>query len=394
LKKKEVYMGSTKRAAIALEDGYYEFGYCCGSKGETIGELIFNTSMTGYQEIFTDPSYAGQIIIMTYPQIGNYGFNLEDEESDGPKIDGLVVRELSEYDSNWRSEGSLRDYLNKHGIVGIQGVDTRELVRRIRERGAMNAVISTEDLDPESLVEKARAFPKMEGRDLVKKVTTKEPYWFSEKGDLTVAVLDGGVKKSILKLLSNENMRVHVLPADWPAEEILKGDYDGFFISNGPGDPAVLTYMIETAKRIIGKIPTFGICLGHQIISIASGLKTEKMKFGHHGANQPVKNLITGRIEIASENHGFAVTRESLKLKPFTYIPGDAGKLKAEIGKTDFGDVRLTFMNLNDGTIEGFEFLEVPCFCVQFHPEASPGPHDTRYLFKNFRKLMEEGRVA
>lgn len=383
-----------KKALIALEDGYYEFGYSCGAEGETAGELIFNTSMTGYQEIFTDPSYKGQIIVMTYPQMGNYGFNFEDEESIGPKVEGIVVRELSEFPSNWRSKGSLKDYLKHHNIVAIEGVDTRALVRRIRDRGAMNAVISTVDLDPASLVEKARNFPSMEGRDLVKDVTTSEPYWFNDEGDFTVAVLDGGIKLSILKLLAGQNLRIHVLPADWSAEEIISGGYDGLFISNGPGDPAVLDYMIETTKKLIGKLPTFGICLGHQIISIASGLKTAKMKFGHHGANQPVKNLKTGRIEIASENHGFAVTRESLKLKPFEYVPGRAGYLKPEIGMTDFGEVELTFMNLNDGTIEGFRFLEVPCFCVQFHPEASPGPHDTRYLFKEFRKLIEESKGA
>lgn len=379
-----------QKAVIALEDGYYDEGYACGAHGETAGELIFNTSMTGYQEILTDPSYAGQIVIMTYPQIGNYGVNFEDEESSGPKVAGFVVRELTDYPSNWRSEESLKSYLERHGIVAIEGVDTRELVRRIRDKGAMNAVISTVDLDPKSLIEKAKSFPKMEGRDLVKEVTAKEPYFFNTDGDLKIAVLDGGVKRSILELLAEQNFVVEVLPADTPAEKILSKDYDGFFISNGPGDPAALDYMIETTRKILGRLPVFGICLGHQIISLASGLKTEKMKFGHHGANQPVKNLITGRIEIASENHGFAVSRESLKLKPFKYVPGEAGKIKAEIGQTDFGEVELTFMNLNDGTIEGFRFLEIPCFCVQFHPEASPGPHDTRYLFKEFRKLVEE----
>ncbi|MCX7832499.1 MAG: glutamine-hydrolyzing carbamoyl-phosphate synthase small subunit [Actinobacteria bacterium] len=380
------------KAIIALEDGYFDEGYACGAEGETAGELIFNTSMTGYQEVFTDPSYAGQIVIMTYPQIGNYGINYEDEESDGPKTAGVVVRELSDYPSNWRSEDSLRNYLKKHGIVAIEGVDTRELVRRIRDKGAMNAVISTVDLNPKNLVEKARNFPKMEGLDLVAEVTTDKPYLFSSEGDFKVAVLDGGVKRSILELLARENLIVEVLPAKTPAEEILANGYDGFFISNGPGDPAALDYMIETTRKILGKIPVFGICLGHQIIALASGLRTEKMKFGHHGSNQPVKNLKTGRIEIASENHGFAVSRKSLKLKPFKYIPGEASKIRSEIGTTEFGDVELTFMNLNDGTIEGFSFLEIPCFCVQFHPEASPGPHDTRYLFSEFRKMIEGGR--
>lgn len=380
------------KAIIALEDGYYDVGYSCGALGETAGELIFNTSMTGYQEVFSDPSYAGQIVIMTYPQIGNYGINYEDEESDGPKVAGVVVRELTDYPSNWRSEDSLKNYLIRHGIVAIEGVDTRELVRRIRDKGAMNAVISSEDLNPKSLVEKARAYPKMEGRDLVREVTVSEPYLYSSEGDLKVAVLDGGVKKSILELLAKENFIVEVLPAHTPASEILSNGYDGFFISNGPGDPAALTYMIETTRQVLGKLPVFGICLGHQLIALASGLKTEKMKFGHHGANQPVKNLKTGRIEIASENHGFAVSRESMKLKPFKYIPGCVSDLKPEIGVTDFGEVELTFMNLNDGTIEGFNYLEIPCFCVQFHPEASPGPHDTRYLFREFRKLVEGAR--
>jgi carbamoyl-phosphate synthase small subunit len=381
-----------QKAILALEDGYYEIGLACGAEGETAGELIFNTSMTGYQEIFTDPSYAGQIIIMTYPQIGNYGANFEDQESDRPQLEGLVVRELNTYPSNWRSTMDLRSYLVKYDIVAIEGVDTRELVRRIRDKGALNAVISTVNLNPDSLVEKARNFPKMEGRDLVKKVTTSKPYVFADGGDLKIAVLDGGVKRTILKLLAEQNFTVEVLPATTPAETILKHNYDGLFVSNGPGDPAVLDYMIGTIKSLLGKLPTFGICLGHQLISLAAGLKTAKLKFGHHGANQPVKNLRTGRIEIASENHGFAVTRESLKLKPFSYVPGEVSCLRPERGETDFGEVELTYMNLNDGTIEGFRFLEIPCFCVQFHPEAAPGPHDTRYLFKEFRKLVEESQ--
>lgn len=378
-----------KKALIVLEDGYYEFGYSTGVDGETFGELIFNTSMTGYQEIFTDPSYAGQIIIMTYPQIGNYGFNLEDQEADRPWIEGLVVRELSERDSNWRSTGSLVEYLELHDVVGIQGVDTRALVRRLRDRGSMNAGISTVDLDPESLLERVRGHPSIVGLDLVQKVTTRQPYWFSREGDFRIAVLDGGVKQSILKLLKQEGLALHVLPADTPAGEVLKGGYDGVFVSNGPGDPAAVDYMIDTVAGLLGRIPVFGICLGHQIISLAAGLRTEKMKFGHHGANQPVKNLASGRVEIASENHGFAVSRRSLGLEEFEYRPGEAGKLQPETGKTGFGDVVLTYMNLNDGTIEGFEFRDIPCFCVQFHPEASPGPHDTRYLFNKFRQLIE-----
>jgi len=377
-----------KKALLALEDGYYEYGTACGAEGETFGEIIFNTAMTGYQEIFTDPSYAGQIIVMTYPQIGNYGFNDEDQESGGPQLEGLVVRELSRTPSNWRAKGSLEDYLVAYGVVAIEGIDTRALVRHLREKGAMNAAISTEDLDPKSLSERARAYPHMSGRDLVKYVTVTKPRWYATEGELAVAVLDGGVKKSILDLMVRENISPHLLPAHTPAEEILSKPYAGVFISNGPGDPAAVPYLIETTRAILGKKPVFGICLGHQIISLAAGLETYKLRFGHHGANQPVKNLMTGRVEIASENHGFAVSRESLGLPPFSYVPGEVGSLKPEIGKTDFGEVRLTYMNLNDGTIEGFEFLEIPCFCVQFHPEASPGPHDTRGLFKTFARLM------
>lgn len=381
-----------RQALLALEDGYYEFGYSIGATGETFGEIIFNTSMFGYQEIFTDPSYAGQIIVMTYPQIGNYGYNDEDVESDSPKLEGLVVRELSKKDSNWRSQGSLQEYLLAHGVVGIEGIDTRALVRRIRDKGAMNAAISTEDLDPKSLVERARSFPHIDERDLVREVATKEPYWFSSDGELKVAVLDGGVKLEILRLLVKEGISPYVVPPNFPAEKILSGGFDGVLVSNGPGNPAVLTYMVETVKNLLGKIPVFGICLGHQLISLAAGLETYKLKFGHHGANQPVKNLINGRVEIASENHGYAVSRESLGLEAFSYTPGAVSLLKPEIGRTEFGEVRLTYMNLNDGTIEGFEFLEIPCFCVQFHPEVSPGPHDTRYLFKKFANMLRGGR--
>lgn len=380
----------SKKALLALEDGTVEVGNSIGAEGETFGELIFNTAMTGYQEIFTDPSYIGQIIIMTYPQIGNYGFNLEDRQSDDPKLEGLVVRELSVVDSNWRSKGSLADYLKVNEVVGIEGVDTRALVKHIREKGSMNAGISTEDTDQESLVKRVRKHPSIKGLDLVVKATINEPYWFSSEGEFTIGVLDGGVKRSILKLLAEEGLALHILPANYSSDEILKAGYDGVFVSNGPGDPAAVSYMVKTVRKLLGKIPVFGICLGHQIISLASGLKTEKMKFGHHGANQPVKNLKNRRIEIASENHGFAVTRKSLGLKPFNYKPGMVTELKPEIGKTKFGEVKLTFMNLNDGTIEGFEFLEIPCFCVQFHPEASPGPHDTRYLFGKFKKLIKE----
>lgn len=380
---------SRTKALLALEDGFFEFGFSAGYKGEVFGEIIFNTSMFGYQEIFTDPSYAGQIITMTYPQIGNYGYNDEDVESESPKLEGLVVRELSKKDSSWRSQGSLQEYLEKHRVVCIEGVDTRALVRRIRDKGAMNAAISTEDLEPKSLVERTRTFPHIDDRDLVGEVTVKEPYWFSQEGDLKVAVLDGGVKLEMLRLLVKESISPYVVPATYPAEKIIVGGFHGVLVSNGPGNPVVLTYMIHTVKKLLGKIPVFGICLGHQLISLAAGLKTYKLKFGHHGANQPVKNLLNGRVEIASENHGYAVSRESLRLKPFSYTPGEVSLLRAELGKTDFGEVRLTYMNLNDGTIEGFEFMEIPCFCVQFHPEVSPGPHDTCYLFEKFASLVK-----
>lgn len=380
------------KAMLALEDGTVFEGEHFGSPGEKVGEVVFNTSMTGYQEILTDPSYKGQIVVMTYPLIGNYGCNDQDLESDGPKVEGFVVREYTPRPSNWRAQESLNSFLERHGVVGIQGVDTRALTRKLRIYGTMRGVISTEDLDPESLVEKARAAPPMEGRDLVRFVTCKEPYVWDRGGTINpvpsrfgeeptlfdlpaerfrVVAMDFGVKHNILRLLHDHGCRIIVVPATTSAREVLSYEPDGIFLSNGPGDPAALPHIVETVRELIesGK-PIFGICLGHQLLGLAFGGRTYKLKFGHRGANQPVKDLQTGRVEITSQNHGFCVDMSSIK-DP---------------------DVEITHINLNDGTLEGMRHKKLPIFSVQYHPEASPGPHDSRYLFKRFVRLMEGRR--
>jgi carbamoyl-phosphate synthase small subunit len=358
------------KALLALEDGRVFWGYAFGALGEVSGEVVFNTSMTGYQEILTDPSYKGQIVTMTYPLIGNYGVNSEDVESAKPQVEGFVVREKSSLYSNWRAEESLEEYLKRHGIMGLERIDTRALTRHIRERGAMRGVMSCLDLDPASLVEKARSIPEMAGQDLVRKVTTQKPYVWSEDGVYTIAVLDCGVKFGILRQLARRRCRVIVYPAFTQAEDVLREKPDGILLSNGPGDPAALPYVVEFARRVIGKVPVFGICLGHQVIAQALGAKTFKLKFGHHGGNHPVKDLRTGQVAITTQNHGFSVDVDTLP-----------------------GNVEVTHVNLNDFTLEGIAHRELPLFSVQFHPEARPGPHDTTYLFDRFIGMVEDCRA-
>ena len=371
-----------KKALLALADGTVFEGYSFGAEGETWGEIVFNTAMTGYQEILTDPSYKGQIVTMTYPLIGNYGVNSEDIESRKPWVEGFIVKEPSAIASNWRAEKTLDEYLKENNIVGIAGIDTRELTKRLREVGSQMGIISTRDLDPESLVERAKKLPPIEGRDLVKEVTCKEPYMWNQgdwelgsgyrtvkEAKYSIVVYDFGVKYNILRMLVEAGFRVTVVPASTPAEDVLAMKPDGVFLSNGPGDPAPVSYAIENIRKLVGKLPICGICLGHQLLGLALGGKTYKLKFGHHGANHPVKDLTTGRIEITSQNHNFVVDPDS--------IPGE---------------VEITHINLNDHTVEGLRHKEIPAFSVQFHPEASPGPHDSRNVFSKFAKMIEEAR--
>jgi carbamoyl-phosphate synthase small subunit len=364
------------KAFLALEDGSIFTGRSFGASGETGGEVVFNTSMFGYQEILTDPSYAGQIVVMTYPHIGNYGTNAEDEESRRPYAEGFVAREFSAVHSNWRSEEALEDYLKRHHVVAISEVDTRAIVLHIRSKGAMRGIISSADTDPKQLVEKARAVRSMLGCDLASLVTCSRKYDYGGSSvdpgvrSFRVIAYDYGVKRNILNHLANFGCRITVVPASTSAEEILACRPDGVFLSNGPGDPEPLAYAAENIRRLLGRVPVFGICLGHQLMGLAFGGKTYKLKFGHRGGNQPVKNLITGKVEITAQNHGFAVDPDSL----------------------DARQIELTHMNLNDQTLEGFRHRSLAAFSVQYHPEASPGPHDSHYLFEEFRQLMSEFR--
>ena len=364
-------MYKLKKAKIALEDGAVFQGYPFGASGERYGEVVFNTSMTGYQEILTDPSYKGQIVTMTYPLIGNYGVNPEDIESRKPFVEGFVVKECSRIASNWRSQKSLDEYLQENNIVGIEGIDTRALTRHIRLQGAMKAVLSTEDLDDKSLIHKAKSSPGLVGRDLVKEVTLDKVQNCNEEGKYKVVVIDCGVKSNILRELVDRKCSVIVVPAKTEVEQILNLKPDGVLLSNGPGDPAGVPYVVETVKRLIGKLPILGICLGHQLLGLAFGGKTYKLKFGHHGGNHPVKELKSGKISITVQNHGFCVDIESL----------------------DKNEVEITHINLNDNTLEGMRHKRLPIFSVQFHPEASPGPHDSQYLFKEFVGMMEENHA-
>lgn len=356
------------KALIALEDGTVFDGRSAGIAGEQDGEVVFNTSMTGYQEILTDPSYKGQMVTMTYPLIGNYGVNEEDVESSAPKAEAFIAREFSKVTSNFRAKESLIDYLSRHGIMAIEEVDTRALTRHIREKGAMKAMISTSDLDPESLVKRARESKGIVGIDLVREVTCQAPYLFDgEEGDLHVVVMDFGVKANIPRMLKKAGCRVTVVPARTSAREVLDMRPDGVLLSNGPGDPEGVPDVVAEIRKLFGKTPIFGICFGQQLLGLAYGGKTYKLKFGHRGGNQPVKELATGKVNITSENHGFAVDMKSLEKER----------------------VKATHVNLNDGTLEGMEHEIYPIFSVQFHPEASPGPHDSYGLFVKFRNLME-----
>ncbi len=359
------------KAKLVLEDGRIFNGNSFGARGERYGEVVFNTSMTGYQEIITDPSYKGQIVTMTYPLIGNYGINSEDMESKKPFLEGFVIKELSRIVSNWRAEMSLEKYFEKNNVLGIEGVDTRALTKHIRLEGAMRAVISSEDSDNKSLVKKAKSSPKLAGIDLAREVTCKKPYSWNKDGKFKVVVLDCGVKFNILRILAANSCHVVVLPASSSAETILSHKPSGILLSNGPGDPAALPYVAKTVKLLLGKLPIFGICLGHQILGMALGAKTYKLKFGHHGGNQPVKNLKTGKIDITVQNHGFCVNLDTLNMD----------------------NIEITHMNLNDNTLEGMRHKKLPIFSVQFHPEAAPGPNDAKNLFKDFIKMMESARA-
>jgi carbamoyl-phosphate synthase small subunit len=371
------------RAVLLLEDGTAFEGRSFGARGQKCGEVVFNTSMTGYQEILTDPSYHEQIITMTYPLIGNVGTNRTDWESRRVFASGFIVKENSNYPSNWRSKGTLSDYLKKNNIIGLEGIDTRKLVKHIRTQGAMRGIISSTEYSIANLKKKLQEYPGLVGRDIVKDVTVKRPYRW-DKGVINVlsreqvtyekqyrvVAFDYGIKQNILRLLCSHGCDVYVVPADTSAREVLARKPDGVFLSNGPGDPAAVNYAIETVRELLGTMPIFGICLGHQILALALGAKTYKLKFGHRGANHPVKNLMTGKIEITSQNHGFCVDIDTLKGK----------------------NVELTHINLNDNTLEGIRCEKKAAFSVQYHPEASPGPHDSSYLFKTFIKLMQQYR--
>ncbi|HEX2931139.1 MAG TPA: glutamine-hydrolyzing carbamoyl-phosphate synthase small subunit [Candidatus Binatia bacterium] len=387
------------KAILALADGRIFEGTGFGAEGEASGEVVFNTSMTGYQEILTDPSYEGQLVAMTYPEIGNVGVNPEDVESRKPFMNGFIVKNYTAKPSNWRATQPLHEYLKANGIVGIQGIDTRSLVRHLRDHGSQEGVISTLDSDPAALVAKAKASPGMVGKDLVRDVSCGETYEWNEgmwqlgtgyhqrdpektaikhRGKASfrapsffVVAYDYGIKRNILRNLTEAGCRVAVVPAALPADDVLAMNPDGIFLSNGPGDPDAVPYAKENVQKLLGTKPIFGICLGHQIMGLALGGKTYKLKFGHHGGNQPVMDLTTRKVEITSQNHGFAVDADSLK-----------------------GAAEVTHINLNDNTVEGLAHRELPIFSVQYHPESSPGPHDADYLFQRFIKLMQDNRKS
>ncbi len=405
--------GDCVPATLVLEDGTLFHCWAHGAKGEVVGEICFNTSMEGYLEILSDPSYAGQIVVMAYPQIGNYGINIDDLQSENPSLRALVVHDLCLSPSNWRSTGSLSDYLDDKGIMLVEGVDSRAIIRHIRETGAQNAIISTMDGDADSLISKIASSPSFVGTNLVEGVSCSQPYAFHpvmgsrafairEAADAlsNVVAYDCGVKRSILAGLANAGCNVTVVPWDTPAEEVLAMAPDGVFLSNGPGDPQAVSSTSEQAAKLLGKVPVFGICLGHQMISLACGGRIEKLKYGHRGGNHPVMNLISRRVEITAQNHGFSLVFPSLgALMPELSggICEHASDLRfwvergiaPVVSNERFGRIRLTHVNLNDGTCEGIAFLDLPAFSVQYHPEANPGPTDSQYLFESFVRLMQ-----
>ena len=404
-----------RRALLVLEDGTVFAGTAAGAPGEVFGEICFNTSLEGYLEVLTDPSYAGQIVTMTYPQIGNYGVNADDAQAQHPALRALVVRDMCPTPSSWRSQESLGDYLTREGVVAIEGVDTRALVRHIRDHGAQRAVVSTTDEDAASLLEKVRRSPSLVGENLAAGVSCDGPFPYGTK-DLPasrsfalaasadprfkVAVYHCGVKRSILDDLVASGCELTVVPWDTPAEEVLAMSPDGVFLSNGPGDPEAVTETYRQAEKLLGRVPLFGICLGHQMMAKAAGAEIDKLKFGHHGGNHPVQNLLTGRVEVTAQNHGFCPRFQSLG----ALVPELSGGTTEHVedlrewgrrgiapvaANERFGRIRLTHVNLDDGTAEGFAFLDVPAFSVQYHPEAAPGPTDAHYLFTAFARLME-----
>jgi len=360
-------------AILYLEDGKIFRGTSLNTHGETAGEVVFNTALAGYQEVLTDPSYAGQIVVMTYPLIGNYGINQEDLESDKIHVKGFVVKEFCRTHSNYRATHSLIQYLDENKIIGIEGVDTRALTRHLRLSGAMKGIISTGDFDPASLKEKLAKVPSMEGADWVKEVAPKKAYAVEAIGPrkYKVVVVDCGIKRNILREMTLLGIECHVVPPSMSADEILAMGADGLFLSSGPGDPAAVTYVIETVRKLIGKLPIFGICLGNQMIGLALGGRTYKLKFGHHGANHPVKDLESGRISITSQNHGFCVDMDSL----------------------DKNEVEVIHVNLNDRSVEGLRHRKHPLFSIQYHPEACPGPNDAKYLFGKFTEMMDKNKT-
>jgi carbamoyl-phosphate synthase small subunit len=413
---KEAAVGQRVRAVLALEDGTVFEGWSCGAEGEALGEAVFNTSLSGYQEVLTDPSYAGQVVTMTMPHIGNYGVNGADMESRGVFASGFVVRQMSRITSSWRSEIGVQEFLRSEGVVAIEGVDTRKLTRHLRERGAMRSVISTLDLDPASLVAKAAASAGLVGRDLVREVAVTQRFEWGDEDPTgclpvdtgvlpavpryRVVAFDSGIKFNILRRLSEAGCAVTVVPPTTTASEVLEMGCDGVFLANGPGDPSAVDYLYSTVGDLLGKVPVFGICLGHQMLSLAVGAETFKLRYGHRGGNQPVMNLLTGQVEITAQNHGFCVDFASigaldtvrsggLDIDPADIAAWVRSGVAPVVKSAAHGAVQLTHVNLNDMTVEGVRALERRAFSVQYHPEAAPGPHDSRYLFGAFTALMD-----